>query len=146
MYISWATYIHSTSFRHISWKSTTKLSMRLCIFPAVCSTKILKIISFLLLNALHESPPNQFEFITLCIGKLVARKRTEAPQKKKKNRIQCRTKVLKVFVLGTLTGEGPWVRASFSVSKPFDRVFFLYLLNQQSEYQVSYKLMCWLGV
>lgn len=39
----------------------------------------------------------------------MARKQTEAPQnkKKQKNRIRCRTKVLKVSVLGTVTGEGP---------------------------------------
>lgn len=58
------------------------------------------------------------------IGKAMAQKRTEAPQKKKKqkNRIQCRTRVLKAFMLGTLTRERPWVRASFSASKPFDSV------------------------
>jgi hypothetical protein len=42
------------------------------------------------------------------IGKAMARKRTEAPQnkKKQKNLIQCRTGVLKAPVLGSLTGEG----------------------------------------
>ena len=126
-YISWATYIHSTPFRYMSWKSTAKLSIRLCILPAGSSTKILLIIYFFVAKRVTWKSTHPLWLYNSAfgkIGKLMARKRTEAPQnkKKQKNRIQCRTKVFKVFVLSTVTGEGPWVRASFSVSKPFDRV------------------------